>query len=262
MMNWLLPRLERFKRDHPAVELRLNVNYGEVDFIRDEISIAIRNDMYQPPPTAIARPLIRQEIGPVCHPDYAERLALTKPADLAQARLLSTETRPQAWVEWAQAVGAPVLRLAPDERYEHSYLVIQAAACGLGVALAPYLLVEREIAAGHLVAPFGFTAGPHALVLWIAQRLRAVSTCSSSPHGCTPRCLRSRSQRMGKGAADNASGRTLCVCVSAWPDRMVAITLKSYGLAWVGLAIEQGRGGRHEAFQPLYARPPDVPVSQ
>ncbi len=73
MMNWLLPRLGRFKRDHPAVDLRLNLNYGEVDFIRDEISVAIRNDMYRPPPTAMARLLLREEIGPVCHPDYARR---------------------------------------------------------------------------------------------------------------------------------------------------------------------------------------------
>ena len=173
MMKWLLPRLGRFKRDHPAVELRLNVNYGEVDFIRDEISIAIRNDMYQPPPTAIARPLIREAIGPVCHPDYAERLSLSTPADLVRARLLSTETRPQAWSEWATAIGAANLGLAPHDRFEHFYLVIQAAACGLGVALVPLLLVESEIATGHLVAPLGFTPGPHALSLWIAQHLRA-----------------------------------------------------------------------------------------
>ncbi len=173
MMNWLLPRLGRFKRDHPAVELRLNVNYGEVDFIRDEISVAIRNDMYQPPPTAMATLLLREEIGPVCHPDYAARLSLRKPAELMRARLLSTETRPQAWSEWTQAIGVSSLRLTPHERFEHFYLVIQAAACGLGVALVPRLLVESEIATGHLVAPFGFAPGPHSLALWIARHLRA-----------------------------------------------------------------------------------------
>jgi DNA-binding transcriptional LysR family regulator len=175
MMNWLLPRLGRFKRDHPTVELRLNVNYGEVDFIRDEISVAIRNDMYQPPPMAIASLLLREEIGPVCHPDYARRLSLSAPSDLVRARLLSTETRPQAWSEWVGAIGASTVALTPQERFEHFYLVIQAAACGLGVALVPRMLVESEIAAGHLVAPFGFTLGPHSLALWIAQHLRARS---------------------------------------------------------------------------------------
>lgn len=173
MMNWLLPRLGRFKRDHPSIELRLNLNYGEVDFIRDEISVAIRNNMYQPPHTAAVRMLIREEIGPVCHPDYARRLKLASPSDLTRGRLLSTETRPSAWNEWMNAIGASKLDLSPYEHFGHFYLVIQAAACGLGVALVPRLLVENELASGQLLAPCGFTAGPHCLTLWTAQHLAA-----------------------------------------------------------------------------------------
>lgn len=173
MMNWLLPRLGRFKRDHPAVELRLNVNYGEVDFIRDEISVALRNDMFQPPPTAVVRELLREEIGPVCHPDHARLHRLRTPPDLVRARLLGTGTRPHAWREWAQASGTQLAALRPHESYEHFYLVIQAAACGLGVALAPRLLVETELASGQLVAPFGFAMGPHRLTLWTARHLAA-----------------------------------------------------------------------------------------
>ena len=173
MMKWLLPRLGRFKRDHPAVDLRLNLNYDDVDFIRDGISVAIRNDMYRPPPTAVARLLLREEIGPVCHPDYARRLPLIAPPDLAGARLLATETRPGAWGEWTGAIGAAAPALQAHEHFEHFYLVIQAAACGLGVALVPRLLVENELTSGQLVAPFGFTAGPHCLTLWTARHLAA-----------------------------------------------------------------------------------------
>jgi DNA-binding transcriptional LysR family regulator len=173
MMYWLIPRLETFKRRHPGVDLRLDVSYGEVDFIRDEISVAIRNDMYRPPATARARPLIVEEIGPVCHPGYAARLGLAAADDLARGRILATDTRPNAWTEWAEAVGRPDLAHVPHESYGHFYLVIQAAACGLGLALAPRLLVDAEIRAGHLVAPFGFIPGPHRLELWIAEHLQA-----------------------------------------------------------------------------------------
>lgn len=172
MMHWLLPRLGRFRQDNPAIELRLNVNFGEVDFVRDEISVAIRNSMYQPPPTAVTRPLVREEIGPVCHPNYAARHALAAPGDFLRAHLLSTQTRPQAWTEWAQSFGAPDLALRAQEVHEHFYLAIQAAACDLGVAIAPRMLVESQIAAGHLVAPLGFVVGPHSLCLWIAGHLR------------------------------------------------------------------------------------------
>ena len=173
MMYWLIPRLERFKQANPTVELRLNVSYGEVDFIRDEISVAIRTSMYKPPPTAVIRQLIDEEIGPICHPDYAAQRSLVKPEDIERARILVAATRPSAWKEWAEAIGRPGLALEPHESYEHFYLAIQAAACGLGVALAPRILVEGYIRTGHLMAPFGFSPGPHKLELWIAPHLRS-----------------------------------------------------------------------------------------
>lgn len=173
MMYWLIPRLEGFKRGNPDIDLRLNVNYGAIDFDRDEVSLAIRNSMVRPPQDVVTRRLIDEEIGPVCHPDYAARLQLKAPADVARGRVLASATRPAAWTEWAAAIGQPDFAPEPRESYEHFYLVIQAAACGLGIALAPRILVESEIRAGHLVAPFGFLAGPHHLALWIAPRLRA-----------------------------------------------------------------------------------------
>ena len=173
MMRWLIPRLEGFKRSHPATELRLNISYGDVDFVRDGISLAIRNSMYRAPPNAMSETLIREEIGPVCHPDYAARLALDEPEDRLRTRILGSATRPGAWTEWAAAIGRPNLAIVPQEVYGHFYLLIQAAACGLGFALAPRLLVESEIQTAHLVAPFGFTNGPHDLQLWIAEHLRA-----------------------------------------------------------------------------------------
>ena len=172
MMYWLIPRLGDFKQKHPDVELRLNVNYGGVDLGRDEISVAIRNSMYQPADDMVVRPMVNEEIGPVCHPDYAARIGIAGPEDFLRAHILETATRPNAWAQWAQAIGRPDLEIRPHDRYEHFYLVIQAAACALGVAMVPRLLVQGEIASGHLVAPCDFVAGPHQLSLWIAPHLR------------------------------------------------------------------------------------------
>ena len=172
MMYWLIPRLGTFKRANPEVEIRLNVNYGEVDFVRDEISVAIRNSMFRSPEEVVIKALTPEEIGPICHPDYVARAGLRTPDDLAGAHILSTATRPAAWQEWAAAIGRADISLEAHENYDHFYLVIQAAACGLGVAVAPRLLVENEIRSGHLAAPFGFAEGPHMLNLWIAPHLR------------------------------------------------------------------------------------------
>jgi LysR family glycine cleavage system transcriptional activator len=172
MMHWLIPRLGRFKEDNPAVEIRLNLNFGEVDFVRDEISLAIRSSMIRPPQDVVIRPLLREDIGPICHPDYAARLGLQAPEDLARARILGTATRPAAWSEWLSAIGRSDLTLNSHEHFEHFYLLIQAAASGLGVGLAPRFLVDDEIRRGHVLAPFGFVTGPHELSLWIAPYLR------------------------------------------------------------------------------------------
>lgn len=173
MMYWLIPRLSNFKRDNPTIELRLNVNYGDVDFVRDEVSLAIRSSMFRAPQNVVIQSLLREDIGPICHPDYAAKLGLQAPEDLARARILGTATRPAAWNEWLCAVDRPNLSLDSHEIYDHFYLLIQAAACGLGMALAPHFLVEDEIQRGHVVAPFGFVTGPHELSLWIAPHLRS-----------------------------------------------------------------------------------------
>lgn len=172
-MNWLIPRLRTFKRDNPAIEFRLNINYGELDFVRDEVSLAIRSSMFRAPEGVIIKPLLHEDIGPICHPDYAARMELNQPEDLLAAQVLGTATRPAAWSEWLAAIGRPDIDLRTHESYEHFYLVIQAASYGLGMALAPRILVAEEIERGHLVAPFGFVPGPHELNLWIAPHVRS-----------------------------------------------------------------------------------------
>ncbi|ARQ13217.1 LysR family transcriptional regulator protein (plasmid) [Rhizobium etli] len=172
MQYWLIPKLPEFRTVHPNVHFRLNVNYGEVDFARDGISVAIRNTMYNPPADVVILDMIGEEIGPVCSPEYLMRNPLTTVEDLRSARILGTATRKAAWEQWLSAVGREPSEIQIGEEYEHFYLMLQAAAFGAGAAIAPKYLVEREISAGQLVAPFGFTLGPHRLQLWIAHHVR------------------------------------------------------------------------------------------
>jgi LysR family transcriptional regulator, glycine cleavage system transcriptional activator len=172
MMHWLIPRLGSFKEAHPKIEVRLNVNYGVVDFVKDEISVAIRLDKIPPPKEAIVELLTREEIGPVCAPAYLARHPITTPEALKKVRLLASATRPVAWQDWWAAVLSRQSSVQPHETYEHFYLQNQAAACGLGVGLSPSILVADQIAAGRLVAPLGFVPSPYNLVLWISAHAR------------------------------------------------------------------------------------------
>lgn len=172
MMNWLLPRLGAFKAAHPEIEIMLNVNYGPIDFVRDGISVAIRLDSIAPLKDVVVRTMIPEEIGPVCSPDYAARHRLTTPEALQHVRRLGSATRPAAWREWWQAARQTASAIEPHESFTHFYLQNQAAACGLGVAITPLILVLDQLIAGNLIAPFGFVPGSRSIVLWIAPHLR------------------------------------------------------------------------------------------
>jgi LysR family transcriptional regulator, glycine cleavage system transcriptional activator len=172
-MNWLIPRLRKFKQDNPQVQVRLNINYGAVDFMRDEVSLAIRVNTYRAPEGVIVRRLLHEDVGPICQPAYADRLKLRTPEDLTRAHILGSLTRTDAWAEWLAAVGRAHLSLEAQESYEHHYLLIQAASHGLGIAIAPRILVADEIERGRLVAPLGFVRGARELHLWIAPHVRA-----------------------------------------------------------------------------------------
>ncbi|MGK4422473.1 hypothetical protein ACSLVQ_29905, partial [Klebsiella pneumoniae] len=64
MMYWLMPRIGAFHALHPDIELRFNMNYDRIDFVRDEISVAIRNTMIAPPKDVIIKEMIAEWIGP------------------------------------------------------------------------------------------------------------------------------------------------------------------------------------------------------
>jgi len=171
MMYWLLPRLSGFQDANPDVKLRFNPGFGPVDFARDNISVAIRLSTIEPPKDVIRVGSVIEWIGPVCSPAYLRSLRLSSPADLPRARLMVSRTRPQAWVDWSLCSGTNLGTLDIAETFNHFYLLIQAAKCGLGMANVPRMLVHDDLSSGTLVAPLGFVAGPNTLSIWVAPHL-------------------------------------------------------------------------------------------
>ena len=165
-MCWLIPRISGFYQQNPDIEINLDLNYDKVDFARQNISVAIRVSTIASPPNALIRGLGTEWIGPVCSPEYLASTKLERPADLSQALLLFAKTRPNAWADWLVASENERVALKPQRSFEHFYLMIQAAAFGLGVAVVPHLLAIDDLQSGRVVAPFGFV-----LFLWIAPHL-------------------------------------------------------------------------------------------
>jgi DNA-binding transcriptional LysR family regulator len=153
LMRWLIPRLPDLAAKVPDVTVHLSAGGGPVFFERDDIDLAIRRDDFPFPEDASRTRLFAERIGPVCRPDLAARL--TDAAGASHVTLLHTGTRPQAWDDWRRITG---LRAEPasQQTLEHFYLTLQAAAAGVGVAIAPYAVARDDLERGQLVAPFGF----------------------------------------------------------------------------------------------------------
>ena len=147
--GWLLPRLDRFARAHPSIDLRIATNNNRVDLAGEALDYAIRfgdgawHGTY-------AEPLLAAPMAPLCAPGIAAQLR--EPADLVSERLLRSY-RADEWALWFGAAGVtvPVLR---GPVFDSSALMAAAAAGGQGVALAPPSMFTRELAAELLVQPF------------------------------------------------------------------------------------------------------------
>ncbi len=86
--------------------------------------------------------------------------------------LLHTTSRPQAWPQWAAGQGLDAGQLQQGQGFEHLYYLLEAAAAGLGVAIAPQQLVADDLRDGRLLAPWGFVATSARLSLWVPARTR------------------------------------------------------------------------------------------
>lgn len=164
LMRWLIPRLPAFQAEHPEVALHLAAGGGPVPFAREGIDLAIRRGDFPFPAGVEAMPIMVERVGPVCSPAVAAALRLDAgvgaaggASSLAGTTLLHTRTRPDAWPRWAELSGIAVAT-GPGRWFEHFYFSLQAAAAGLGVSIGPWALVQQDVEAGTLVAPFGFLA--------------------------------------------------------------------------------------------------------
>jgi LysR family glycine cleavage system transcriptional activator len=149
--RWLLPRLADFQALHPEIDVNLRATQTLTDLARDGIDLAIR---YGPGgwPGLAADKLLDEEIFPVCSPDFRSGRLPTQPAELADLVLLRDSRQP--WRDWFLSVGLDWPEPARGPIYDDASLLLQAAAGGLGVALARAALAQAELASGRLVRLF------------------------------------------------------------------------------------------------------------
>ena len=162
--RWLIPRLPLFAVIHPEILVHIDTRtrpflFADTGF--DASLFAGTPEQVAQWPGTQAHLLLHETVLPVCSPQLLSRAAQrgrgrAQPAipaqTLATLPLLQQSTRPYAWRQWFDAMGAEAPRALEGPRYELFSMLAVAAAQGLGVALIPPMLIEAELARGELVA--------------------------------------------------------------------------------------------------------------
>lgn len=165
-VGWLLPRLRGFTEAQPFIDLRLMTNNNRVDIAAEGLDYAIRfgDGAWH---GIDAEPLFEAPLSPLCAPSIAERL--TEPADLPREKLLRSY-RSDEWPRWFAAAGleSPPIK---GTVFDSSWMMVDSAIQGDGVALAPPLMFARPLAAGWIRRPFAIevTLGGYWLT-WLKSR--------------------------------------------------------------------------------------------
>lgn len=157
---WLLPRMQQFKADNPALDLQIVASQRLTPHWRDTADVAVafgaRTDF-----EGSAVLLMSERVVPVCSPSFAERMHTTASGispHTTRIHLDAEATSP--WLDWQAYLAECGLALADehgpgDLRFNTYSMVVQAALGGTGVALGWRGIIDQLLNTGLLVV-----AGP------------------------------------------------------------------------------------------------------
>jgi len=146
--TWLLPRLPAFAAAHPQIRLSIDTEVTLARFEDGGPDLAIRHGPGHWPGLT-AHHLMDDALFPVAAPGLPGLDAVRAAADIARLPLVSDLAR-QGWHDWFRAAGVHGARL--DERHVFSDTTdaLEAAALGLGIALARARIATPYLDAGRL----------------------------------------------------------------------------------------------------------------
>jgi LysR family glycine cleavage system transcriptional activator len=163
--RWLPPRLQRMLADPAGANLEIRVEDRAANFVTDGVDMAVRYGAGRWDGVETVH-LISETLVPVCSPEFLARHPLKAPADLLNAPLVHHGHRP--WNLWFNTFGLE----APRQQgmlFEDSAMLLEAAAQGIGAALARSGLIEQDLKSGRLVRPFAEGVASD-LGFWIVWR--------------------------------------------------------------------------------------------
>ncbi|AUT48277.1 LysR substrate-binding domain-containing protein [Achromobacter sp. AONIH1] len=167
-MKWLIPRLSGFQALHPGIDVQLTTQGRSfLDRGGDAGSDVLLRHGYMAHAELSCVHCLDDFHVPVASPRFIERNRLAAPADCLGHPLLKVAGGMDYWPRWFALAKVDVPAQLPGPVFDHHFLCMQAAMNDLGIALAPWCLLQDDIAADRLRPLFAQpqlpNAGIHAL---------------------------------------------------------------------------------------------------
>lgn len=150
--NWLVPRMSRFSKLYPQINIELETDSRIVDLKREPVDLAIRHGLGDYP-GLLSVPLIAPELIVVASPQLLQdRAPIKVPADCLAFPLLHDLDRAD-WRLWFEAYGGDVSAQLPGPSFSDDHLMVKAAVAGQGLALVRDTYADDDLRSGRLVRP-------------------------------------------------------------------------------------------------------------
>jgi DNA-binding transcriptional LysR family regulator len=167
------PLVPGFLQQHPEVSLSLNLSDRVVDIVNEGVDCAVRvGDL--PDSSLVSVRLADNRRLCVASPDYLKRAGTpAHPSDLLRHECLTLSSDASQTRGWAFLVDGELTHLRPRGRLDCSDGQVLHDWClyGMGIAWRSTWEVEREVAAGQLVALLeAFAAPPNGIYAVFPQR--------------------------------------------------------------------------------------------
>ncbi|HUR43475.1 MAG TPA: LysR substrate-binding domain-containing protein [Aestuariivirga sp.] len=148
---WLLPRLAKFRKLEPNIDVRVITTDDPIDFRTGLLDMAIRY-ADQPPDAAKTALMFKEAAFPVCSPSFREEFPRFDPAsDLSRQTFITSQSSPDEWAQWFRYIGFSGKPPQHTIEFDSRALALEAAMDGLGVAMGRTPYMDRALAAGRLV---------------------------------------------------------------------------------------------------------------
>ena len=148
---WLMPRMAALEDGRPQLRIVLDVDNRQADLADEGIDLVDPLRPRRASPAASRCSCSRNMCFPVASPDLAGEIGDGDPARLLKFPLIH-DFDASAWRAWFAAQDIDYRPRPQDRRFEDYNLVLDAAAHGLGIALARPPLTEDQLKSGRIVA--------------------------------------------------------------------------------------------------------------